>query len=45
MRAWLAGWWSRQNLLQQWGWATAGTLYALVLLATAGWALLRAAGR
>lgn len=41
MRAWLAGWWGRQNLLQQWGWVTAGTVLVLMLLATAGWAVLR----
>jgi hypothetical protein len=45
MRCRLAGWWERQNLLQQWGWATAGGVLVLMLLTTAGWALLQVAAR
>jgi hypothetical protein len=37
----VSAWWSRQSRLQQWGWATAGAMYGLILAATAGWAILR----
>lgn len=37
----MRAWWCRQTGLQQWGWVTAGTVLALMLLVTAGWAVTR----
>ena len=45
MRAWLAAWWERQSLLQQWAWATVAGTLGLMLLATAVWLLLGYPGR